>query len=116
MTTSGGQRRRREKVGKTRRQDGGEEKQRKETIREVRAKMNITKISNTRDVGMGIRGNKFDTVQKCKHGEQIREEEGKRSTPPEAQGITASAKPEGRRTNPSIRAMTETAEIELTKV
>ena len=38
-------------MGKTRRQDGGEEGQRRETIREVRAKMNIMKISNTRDVG-----------------------------------------------------------------
>ena len=51
VITSGGRERRREKVGKTRRKDGGKEMPSIETIREVRAKVKIMKISNTRDVG-----------------------------------------------------------------
>ena len=65
---------------------------------------------------IGIRGNKINAVQKSKYGKQTREEEGKRSTRPEAQRNTASAKSEDHWTNPSIRARTETAEIGLTKV
>ena len=50
MITSG-ERRRREKVGKTRRKDGRQEGRRKETNREVLAKVDMAEISNNRGGG-----------------------------------------------------------------
>ena len=79
----------------------------------------IAKRWNTRGgilMIIGIRGNEINAGQKSKCGKQTREEKGKRSTRPEAQRNTASAKSESRRISPSIRAMTIIAKIEITKV
>ena len=79
-----------------------------EILTKGQTKKTVAKRWNTR-VGifmiMGIRGNKISAAQKSECGKQTREEEGKRSTRPEAQRKTASAKPEGQRASPSIRAI-----------
>ena len=92
-------------------------------IREVRTRIGIpVKVTTGRgktSAGMRsieTRGNKVGAVQKSEYVEQTREEKGRISTRPEARGNTASAKSEGRQVNPSIRARTTAAKIDVTKV